>query len=97
MKALLRIKTLVRINILKTIPTANLKDNVEYLCSFYSKSKRLKKKKNYTVARVGKCVGGNILKQFPFGFQVCFNFCLNTNMSALVKSSNTLNLSMDII
>lgn len=96
MKALLRIKTLVRINILKTIPTANLKDNVEYLCSFYSKSKELKKK-NYTVARVGKCMGGNILKQFPFGFQVCFNFCLNMSMSALVKSSNILNLSTDVI
>lgn len=67
MKALLRIKTLVRINILKTIPTANLKDNVEYLCSFYSKSKGLKKK-NYTVARVGKVYGGQYSKTVSIWF-----------------------------
>lgn len=42
-------------------------------------------------------MGSNTLKQLLFGFQVCFDFFLNMDIPAIVESSSTLNLNMDII
>lgn len=54
---------------------------------------------NYTaiVMAGGRCIGNNTLKQLLFGFQVCFDFFLNMDIPAIVESSSTSNLNMDVI